>query len=114
MDHAVAEFPRQKTVLRVSATRCCKLPDCGVRGHLPRTDDHADVQCYAVVSEVPRRPRSGKLPTKWHWRKREVFNNVTLLGLKRFLVKSDNERTLLSLIQRVMSNLTGVELVQCS
>ena len=51
---------------------------------------------------------------KWHWRKREVFSNVTLLGINRILVRSDNERTLLSLIEHVMSNLTGVELVQCS
>ena len=61
-DHAVAEFQRQKTVLRVSATRCCELPDRGVRGHLPRTDDHAEAQYYVVVLEVPGRPRSGKLP----------------------------------------------------
>ena len=36
-DHAVAEFQRQKTVLKVNATRFCKLPDHGVREHLPRT-----------------------------------------------------------------------------
>ena len=53
---------RQKTVLRVSATRCCKRPDRGVREHLPRTDDHAVALCYVVVLEVPGRPRSGKLP----------------------------------------------------
>ena len=52
-DHAVAEFQRKKTVLRVSATRCCKLPDRGVRAHLPRTDDHAVAQYYVVVLEVP-------------------------------------------------------------
>ena len=52
--------------------------------------------------------------TKWPWRKREVFSNVTLLGINRILVRSDNERTLLSLIEHVMSNLTVVELVQCS
>ena len=57
-DHAVAEFQRQKTVLRVSATRCCKLPDRGVREHLPRTDDHAVAQYYVVVLEVPGSPRS--------------------------------------------------------
>ena len=51
---------------------------------------------------------------KWHWRKREVFSNVTRLGSKRILVRSDNKRTLLRLIERVMSNLTGLELVQCS
>ena len=50
-DHAVAEFRRQKTVLRVSATRCCKLPDRGEREHLPRTDDHAVAQYYEVVLE---------------------------------------------------------------
>ena len=33
-------------------------------------------------------------------------------GFKRILVRSDNERSLLSLIERVASNLTGVELVQ--
>ena len=59
-DHAVAEFQRQKTVLRVSATRCCKLRDRGVRGHLPRTDDHALAQYYVVVLEVSGRPRSGE------------------------------------------------------
>ena len=32
-------------------------------------------------------------------------------GFKRILVRSDNERSLLSLIERVMSKLTGVELV---
>ena len=52
-DHAVAEFQRQKTVLRVSATRCCKLPDRGAREHLPRTIDHAVAQYYVVVLEVP-------------------------------------------------------------
>ena len=53
---------RQKTVLRVSATRCCKLSDRGIREHPPRTDDHAVAQYYVVVLEVPERPRSGKLP----------------------------------------------------
>ena len=48
-----AQQTRQKTVLRVSATRCCKLPDRGVREHPPRTDDHAVAQCYVVVLEVP-------------------------------------------------------------
>ena len=52
-DHAVAEFQRRKTVLRVSATRCCKLPDRGVREHLPRIDYHAVAPYYAVVLEVP-------------------------------------------------------------
>ena len=53
---------RQKTFLRGSATRCCKLPDRGVREHLPRTgEDHAVAQYYVVVLEVPGRPRSGKL-----------------------------------------------------
>ena len=33
------------------------------------------------------------------------------LGFKRILVRSDNERSLLGLIERVMNNLTGVELV---
>ena len=33
------------------------------------------------------------------------------LGFKRILVRSDNERSLLSLIERVTCNLTGVELV---
>ena len=32
-------------------------------------------------------------------------------GFKRILVRSENERSLLSLIERVTSNLTGVELV---
>ena len=36
---------------------------------------------------------------------------VKNLGFKRFLVRSDNERSLLSLIERVTCNLTGVELV---
>ena len=37
---------------------------------------------------------------------------IKSLGFKRILVWSDNERPLLSLIERVMNNLTGVELVQ--
>ena len=37
---------------------------------------------------------------------------IQSLGFKRILVRSDNERSLLSLIERVMNNLTGVELVQ--
>ena len=90
-DHAVAEFQRQKTVFRVSAM-------------------------------VGARASAEWLTTsKWHWRKREratdrkaAFSNVTLLGFRRILVRSDNVRTLLSLIEPVMSNLTGVELVQCS
>ena len=49
-----------------------------------------------------------------NYHRKAAFSNVTLLGFKRILVRSDNERTLLSLIERVMSNLTGVELVQCS
>ena len=105
---------RQKTFLRVSATRCCKLPERGVREHLPRTDDHAVAQ-YCIVGVGGARASTEWLTTtKWHWRKREVFSNVTLLGINRILVRSDNERTLLSLIEHVMSNLTGVELVQCS
>ena len=49
----MAEFQRRKTVLRVSATRCCKLPNRGVREYLPRTDDHAVAEYYVVVLEVP-------------------------------------------------------------
>ena len=37
---------------------------------------------------------------------------IKSLGFKRILVRSDNERSLLSLTERVMDNLTGVELVQ--
>ena len=37
---------------------------------------------------------------------------IKSLGFKRILVRSDNERSLLSFIKRVMNNLTGVELVQ--
>ena len=37
---------------------------------------------------------------------------IKSLGFKRILVRFDNERSLLSLIERVMNNLTGVELVQ--
>ena len=37
---------------------------------------------------------------------------IKSLGFKRILVVSDKERSLLSLIERVMNNLTGVELVQ--
>ena len=37
--------------------------------------------------------------------------NIKSLGVKRILVRSDNERSLLSLIERVTINLTGVELV---
>ena len=116
----MAEFQRQKTVLRVCATRCCKLPDRGVREHLPRTDDDAVAQYYEMVLEVPG-SAEWYTTKKWHWRKREraqdrkaAFSNATLFEFKRILVRSDNERTLLSLIERVMSNLTGVELVQCS
>ena len=36
---------------------------------------------------------------------------IKSLGFKRLLVRSDNERSLSSLIERVTSNLTGVELV---
>ena len=36
---------------------------------------------------------------------------IKILGFKRILVRSDNERSLLSLIERVTCNLTGVELV---
>ena len=36
---------------------------------------------------------------------------IKSLGFKRILVRSDNERSLLSLIERVMNSLTGVELV---
>ena len=36
---------------------------------------------------------------------------IESLGFKRILARSDNERSLLSLIERVTSNLTGVELV---
>ena len=36
---------------------------------------------------------------------------IMSLGFKRILVRSDNEQSLLSLIERVTSNLTGVELV---
>ena len=37
---------------------------------------------------------------------------IKSLGFKRILVRSDSERSLLSLIERVMNILTGVELVQ--
>ena len=37
---------------------------------------------------------------------------IKSLGFKRILARSDNERPLLSLIECVMNNLTGVELVQ--
>ena len=37
---------------------------------------------------------------------------IISLEFKRILVRSDNERSFLSLIERVMNNLTGVELVQ--
>ena len=36
---------------------------------------------------------------------------IEILGFKRILVRPDNERSLLSLIERVTSNLAGVELV---
>ena len=39
------------------------------------------------------------------------FSPIKSLGFKRILVISDNERSLLSLIERVTCNLTGVELV---
>ena len=37
---------------------------------------------------------------------------IKSLGFKRILVRSDNERSLLSLIERVMNNLSGFEMVQ--
>ena len=37
---------------------------------------------------------------------------ITSLGFKRILARSDNERSLLSLIERAMNNLTRVELLQ--
>ena len=37
---------------------------------------------------------------------------IRSFGFKRILVRSDNERSLLSLIERMVNNLTGVELVQ--
>ena len=37
---------------------------------------------------------------------------IKSLGFKRIQVRSDNERSLLSVIERVMNNLTGVALVQ--
>ena len=89
-DHAVAEFQRQKTVLRVSATpRCCKLPDRGVREHLPRTDDHAVAQHYVVVLEVPGRSRSGKIATMWHWRKGESHRHKHSFQQKCYNVELD-------------------------
>ena len=45
---------KQKTVFRVSATCCCKLPDRGTREHQPRTNDHAAVKFYVVVLEVSK------------------------------------------------------------
>ena len=39
---------------------------------------------------------------------------IKSVGFKRILVRSDNERSLLSLIERLVNNLTGVELVQMS
>ena len=57
------------------------------------------VNCHKVALEEERKPQTEKA----------AFSNVTLLGFKRILVRSDNERTLSSLIERVMSNLTGVE-----
>ena len=47
------------------------------------------------------------------YRQKSSFQQCNTVGFKRILVNSDNVRTLLSLIERVMSNLTGVELVQC-
>ena len=105
VDHAVAEFQRQKTVLRVSATRRCTLPNRGVREHLPRTDDHAVAQYYVVVSEVPGRPRSGKLLQCGTGGRERATDRKAAFS---------KSVTLLSLIERVMSDLTGVELVQCS
>ena len=59
-DHTVAEFQRQKTVLRVSATRCCKLPDRGAREHLQRTDVQRSTTEWCWRCQ--RSARSGKLP----------------------------------------------------
>ena len=91
-DHAVAEFQRQKTVFRVRCNGRCQ----GVRG----------VVNYLKVALEEERERATD--------RKAAFSNVTLLGFRRILVRSDNVRTLLSLIEPVMSNLTGVELVQCS
>ena len=93
-DHAVAEFQSQKTVLRVSATRCCELPDRGVREHLPRTDDHA-------LEEERKQQTEKQLSAIQHcW------------GSRESRCPTMHEHSL-SLIERVMSNLSGVELVQC-
>ena len=51
VDHAVWQSCKDQT--EDSAKRCCKLPDRGVRGHLPRTDDLAVAQYCVVVLEVP-------------------------------------------------------------
>ena len=89
-DHAVAEFQRQKTVLRVSATRCCKLPDLGVREHPPRNDDHAVTQYFAVVLGVPGRPRSGKLPQSGTGgRERESHRQKSSFQQKCYIVELD-------------------------
>ena len=95
----------QKTVLMVSATRCCKLPDRAVREHLPRTDDHAVAQYCLVVLEVPGGPRSGKLPQCGTQGRERATDRKAAFS---------KSVTLLSLIERVVSNLTGVEVVQCS
>ena len=90
---------------------------------------HVVANCPTVENEgIFREPTITQLRStaQWCWRcqgvrgvvnyhkvaleeERSFQQYVTLLGFKRILVRSDNERTLLSLIQRVMSNLTGVE-----
>ena len=79
----------QKTVLMVSATRCCKLPDRAVREHLPRTDDHAVAQYCLVVLEVPGRPRSGKLPQYDTQEKRESHRQKSSFQKKCCTVELD-------------------------
>ena len=80
--------------------------DRGVREHLPRNDDHAvNAVLRVVVLEVPGRPRSGKLPQSGTGGRERATDRKAAFS---------KSVTLLSLIEGVMSNLTGVELVQCS
>ena len=78
-DHTVAEFQRQKTVLRVSATRCCKLPDRGARELLPRTDDQRSTTKWCWRCQ--RSPRGGKLPQNGTGG-REKFQQCNTIGVQ--------------------------------
>ena len=66
-----------------------------------------------VVRKENTNPRMQMLAilTRNHQLLNQKLKLMKSLGFKRILVRSDNERSLLSLIERMTCNLTGVELV---